>query len=439
MSETAGGGWAASSFGALCLRIVNGGTPDTGIAAYWNGETPWITGADFTPSGIGEFRRYVSDAGISSSATSVVKQGNLLVVTRTGVGKLAIAPCDIAISQDITGVYINSAKAETAFFYYLLSRELDELKKLNQGTSINGIVRSDLEKHIVRFPAAKAVQQKIASILTAADTAIEKTEALIAKYQQIKAGLMHDLFTRGVLPNGQLRPPHSEAPELYQETAFGWIPKEWELSGLAEKSRPGTSWIRTGPFGSALKGEHWVEQGYPVITIGALGVGDFIEEGLLYIGSKDAARLSDFQLRAGDVVFSRVADVGRSVVIREEQSGWIMSSNLMRIALSESVARPDYLQMQLSDDFRVKAQIRAKVTGGGREVANSAVLGQLRFAWPSLVEQDQIINLASGILVQLRAEQRKVEKLNRQKLGLMQDLLTGKVQVQIDESEAAYA
>lgn len=429
MSEAMTRDWCSSPFGSLCLRIVNGGTPETDVPGYWGGDTPWITGADFTARGIGEFRRYVSERGIRASATSVVKQGNLLVVTRTGVGKLAIAPCDIAISQDITGVYIDPQKAETEFVYYLLSRELEELKKLNQGTSINGIVRGDLEKHVVSIPRAPSVQKKLASIFRSIDTAIEKTEALIAKHQQIKAGLMRDLFTRGVLPNGQLRPPRSEAPELYQETALGWIPVEWEISGLQTKGRAGASWIRTGPFGSALKGEHWRTHGHPVITIGALGEGEFLNEELLFVNAKDAARLRDFQLSAGDVVFSRVADVGRSVVIREEQAGWIMSSNLMRIALDANLVRPDYLQMQLAGDSRVKAQIRAQVNSGGRDVANSAVLSRLRFAWPDTDEQDRIINRALLEERSLQAERRKTEKLQKQKIGLMQDLLTGRVPV----------
>ncbi len=400
------------------------------------GSIPWITGADFTPSGLSEFRRFVSDDAVRQTATNVIAKGQLLLVTRTGVGKLAITPCDVAISQDITGIYIDAGKAETDFVYYLLSRELDELKKLNQGTSINGIVRSDLEKHIVRLPAAKSAQKKITSILTSMDTAIEKTEVLIAKYQQIKAGLMHDLFTRGVLPNDQLRPLREQATELYQETAIGWIPKEWEILSLAAKGRAGTSWIRTGPFGSTLKGEHWRTDGHPVITIGALGEGDFSQSELLFVGAKDAARLRDFQLKAGDVVFSRVADVGRSVVVREDQAGWIMSSNLMRIAVDENLARPDFLQMALAGDARVKAQIRARVNSGGRDVANSDVLSQLRFAWPDLPEQDRIIAFSNRVSRNQNIERQKSEKLRCQKLGLMQDLLTGEVAVQVGETVA---
>ena len=403
-----------------------------------------VTGTDFVNGAINWSTCYHVTEERFAEAGYIHLRDNDLLITKDGtIGKVAYVkecPTKAVLNSGVFLLRCRDGSYHHDYAYYVLTSFLfDRFLHRN----LNGSTINHLYQHVfVRFsfPGRRlAEQQKIAAILSSIDTAIEKTEALIAKYHQIKAGLMHDLFTRGVLPNGQLRPPRSEAPELYQETAIGWIPKAWEISGLAAKARSGCGWIRTGPFGSSLKGEHWVDYGHPVITIGALGEGDFIEEGLLFVGTKDAARLSDFQLKAGDVVFSRVADVGRSVVVREDQVGWIMSSNLMRIALNESLARPDFLQMLLSDDFRVKAQIRAKVTGGGREVANSAVMAQLRFAWPSLTEQDQIITMADGVLRQLRAEHRKVEKLNRQKLGLMQDLLTGKVQVQVDEPEAAHA
>src|SRR4051812_43992551 len=107
--------WPEYQFGQLAKKLVNGGTPPTEIPAYWIGSTPWITGADFSEAGIGEIRRYVSDAAVARTATNVIQKGQLLLVTRTGVGKLAIAPCDIAISQDITGVYVDEQLADPAF------------------------------------------------------------------------------------------------------------------------------------------------------------------------------------------------------------------------------------------------------------------------------------------------------------------------------------
>ncbi len=80
-------------------------------------------------------------------------------------------------------------------------------------------------------------QRKIARILTTLDNVIAQTEALIAKYQAIKQGLMHDIFTRGVDATGKLRPPQSEAPELYKQSDLGWIPKEWEGTNLGAISK----------------------------------------------------------------------------------------------------------------------------------------------------------------------------------------------------------
>lgn len=328
-----------------------------------------------------------------------------------------------------------SDKVEPKYLYYALSERFDWIQHRRTGTGVPHVPK-DLGRLLkLCYPRQRTIQQRIATILTGIDTAIEKTEALIAKYQQIKAGLMHDLFTRGVLPNGQLRPPREQAPELYQETAIGWIPRDWEVAGLAAKGRPGTHWIRTGPFGSALKGEHWRTHGHPVITIGALGEGVFADDELLFVDSRDAARLVDFQLKAGDVVFSRVADVGRSVVVRAEQAGWIMSSNLMRIAVDENRARPDLVQMALASDSRIKAQIRARVNSGGRDVANSDVLNQLRFVWPDIEEQDRIIARADIADCRITSEQLKRSNLLGQKQGLMHDLLTGKVPVKVEEPE----
>lgn len=340
-------------------------------------------------------------------------------------------------SMDCMRITPIAEQCDRSFLYYLLMLPSvrNRMVALSAGSTVLHLDTKKVRSIAIRIPNRPLTQQKIAKVLQCIDLAIEKTEDLIAKYQHIKAGLMHDLFTRGVLPNGQLRPPREQAPELYRETAIGWIPTDWETNGLATKNRPDTSWLRTGPFGSSLKGEHWRTEGNPVITIGSLGIGDFIADELLYVDDKDAARLKEFQLQEGDVVFSRVADVGRSVVIRALQATWIMSSNLMRIAVDAKKLRPDYLQLQLAGDERVKREMRKRVNSAGRDVANSDVLDQLRFAWPTIQEQDRIIAAITRVSDALACELCKIEKLRKQKLGLMQDLLTGKVQVKVPTLE----
>ncbi len=365
------------------------------------------------------------------------KAGSVLISVRAPVGTMNYADQDYCIGRGLGSFKAKSDVSNTIFLKHAVEHNAGFLHRRSQGSTFAAVSTDDVRT--VPIPVfAVAKQNEIAAILTTTDTAIEKTEALIAKYQKIKAGLMHDLFTRGVLPNGQLRPPREQVPELYQETAIGWIPRNWEVTGLAEKGRPGTHWIRTGPFGSALKGEHWRTHGHPVITIGALGEGVFTDDELLFVDSRDAVRLIDFQMKTGDVVFSRVADVGRSVVVRTEQVEWIMSSNLMRISVDDNCARSDFLQMALASDSRIKAQIRARVNSSGRDVANSDVLSQLRFVWPDIEEQDRIIARANRASHRINREQMKLSNLLAQKQGLMHDLLTGKVPVNVEGTEAAH-
>ena len=423
--------WVHSSVGDVTHYQRAGGTPSATTDTYYGGEIPFVTIEDITKGTryLDKTVKSLSELGLRTSVAWLIKEPHILYSMYAPVGKPIINRITCATNQAIIALKASEVIEQDFLFYQLLFIRPQVYKFTSQTTQSN-LNASSVRRLPIAYPKSRATQRKIVSILSTIDTAIEQTEALIEKYQYIKAGLMHDLFTRGVLPNGQLRPPRSEAPELYQETVIGWIPLGWEAAGLAAKGRTGTSWIRTGPFGSSLKGEHWRIDGHPVVTIGSLGTGEFIDSELLFVGTKDASRLLEFQLKAGDVVFSRVADVGRSVVVREAQAGWIMSSNLMRIAVDESLFRPDLLQMQLASDSRVKAQIRASVNSGGRDVANSEVLNRLRFAIPTPDEQDRIIGRANQLTQRMNTDMRRVAKLQSQKLGLMQDLLTGKVSVQ---------
>lgn len=90
--------------------------------------------------------------------------------------------------------------------------------------------KETLKWFVPEVPSAQ--QQKIAQILDTLDTAIHETEAIIAKLKAVKQGLLHDLLTRGIAANGELRPPQAEAPHLYKESPLGWIPIEWDAPKL---------------------------------------------------------------------------------------------------------------------------------------------------------------------------------------------------------------
>jgi type I restriction enzyme S subunit len=174
--------------------MQSGGTPSTSVDEYWSGDIPWITGADFGEMNINQIRRYITEEAVVDSSTKVIPEGDILLVSRTGVGKIAIAPFDVAISQDITGLSVNNHRADTQFLLFSLYWTLPKLARFNQGTSINGVTRSDLKRHHINLPSNEE-QRKIAIVLDDQTLQIDYLETYKMQLQQQKKGLMQQLLT----------------------------------------------------------------------------------------------------------------------------------------------------------------------------------------------------------------------------------------------------
>lgn len=426
MDNCAAASWTSTTLGAAARRLVNGGTPPTENQAYWTGHLPWITGADFTRSGVGEFRRFVSEEAIKRTATNIVDKGSLLIVTRTGVGKLAIAPCDIAISQDITGLYPDRDRVDVEFLYQRMRQGVDDLRKLNQGTSINGIVRKDLISYSFELPPLNQ-QRRIANILSTVDRAIEQTEALIAKQQRIKTGLMQDLFTRGVDENGNLRPSHAEAPELYQKSELGWIPKEWRLTTVGSI----LSGIDAGkspecPDKPAPAGE------WGVLKVSAVQPSGFRSSENKIIEDPRFVNPSH-EVKDGNLLISRSNTydlVGVVCLVRNPQARLLLSDKTLRLRCNPGRVITPFLFQILQQHF-VRRQIEINATGTSGSMKNISQPGirELKIFLPPKQEQDKLSECLHSIEDRMGSEQENLAKLRRLKTALMQDLLTGKVSV----------
>ena len=188
------GEWEVKRLGEVVDKFVNGGTPSTQHPEYWRGQIPWITGADILGQQVSEIRRYITEDAVRNSSTNVVEKGNLLLVSRTGVGKLAIAPFAVAISQDFTGVYVRQDRLIPEFLFRYFDYNSELLRQQNQGTSIQGITRETLASTPIPVPQL-AEQAAIAAILSDMDAEIAALEAKLAKARQVKQGMMQELLT----------------------------------------------------------------------------------------------------------------------------------------------------------------------------------------------------------------------------------------------------
>ena len=186
--------WEIVALRDIIEKFVNGGTPSTKNADFWSGNIPWITGADILNQTVAVIRRYITEEAVRNSPTNVIARGNLLIVSRTGVGKLAIAPCDIAISQDFTGVIPNKEKVLAKYLLWHFDFYQHVLAKQNQGTSIKGITRDTLAVILLLLPPLPE-QTAIAEALSDVDGLLSALEALVAKKRAIKQAAMQQLLT----------------------------------------------------------------------------------------------------------------------------------------------------------------------------------------------------------------------------------------------------
>lgn len=273
-------------------------------------------------------------------------------------------------------------------------------------------------------------QQKIAAILSTIDDAIERTEALIAKYRQIKAGLMRDLFTRGVLPNGQLRPPREQAPDLYRETAIGWIPNEWEVSRCADLCSRICVGIVIQPT------QYYVETGVPAFRSANIREEGIDPSDLVFISPESNRLLAKSQVRTGDVLTVRTGYPGTSAVVSGEYQG----ANCIDVLISSpsNCVLSQYLCDWINSDFG-KWQVLRQQGGMAQQHFNVGELRELLVALPRLEEQQHIQERIEVIAGRISSECGLLDKLRAQKLGLMQDLLTGKVPVKTEEPELVEA
>lgn len=373
----------------------------------------------------GQYPFFTSGESILQHIDKLIDGENIYLATG-GMANVKYYNGEAAYSTD---TYVLGAKEGYCpkYIYYVLLY-LRQYIDINffQGSGLKHLQKKDFKRHEIVVPKSIDEQQRIADSLTKIDDAMERTQQLIDKYELVKCGLMQDLLTYGIDKNGNIR---NEKIHKFKDSPIGRIPEEWECASFKDLAGNISDYIKTGPFGSSLKGEHWRETGVPVITIGALGEDSFIEENLLFISVEKAEELCKYSLKEGDILFSRVADVGRSLIIDENHKGWVMSSNFMRLRIDSSIMAPIIIYLNIKFSKKFKSQINRNVNSSGRAVTNTSILNSLYIPKMEPEEQKRIVDAYKHITDSLNVMQEEYRSLNKQKQGLLADLVTGKVRI----------
>ena len=173
--------WPMVALKDVCDEILSGGTPSTKNEEYWKGDIPWITSADIVDIKTATPRKYITEQAIRESATNLIKVGNVIVVTRVGLGKLFRNDFDVCISQDSQGLILREG-VNADFLVYVLKDRVANFKNTSQGSTIQGVTKKQLAELQIPLPPLE-VQREIVAEIEGYQRVIDGARAVVDNYR----------------------------------------------------------------------------------------------------------------------------------------------------------------------------------------------------------------------------------------------------------------
>ena len=376
--------WNEKTLASVCDRITQGGTPDTAVASYWDGDVAWITPAEMGKSDdphVGSTVRHITGEGLQACSSALLPVHSVIISTRAPIGHLAINTVPMAINQGCKGLVPGSG-LDYRFLLASLLLAKPRLTDLGAGNTFKELSASALKSFTIGLPS-RVEQQKIADCLTSLDEVIAAQGRKVEALKAHKRGLMQQLFPREGETRPRLRfPEFRDAPE-------------WEQGILGDVCEVLNS--RRIPISSGDR------RSGRIPYYGASGVVDFIDnfifdERLLLVG-EDGAKWGAF-----------------------EETAFIAGGKYW-VNNHAHVLKPLKVVDTLLASYLTMIDLAGYVTGHAPPKLTLAKLKSIAVVYPqSTSEQQRIADCLSSLDTRITAESNQLTALKTHKQGLMQQL-----------------
>lgn len=335
--------------------------------------------------------RYEQDKGIQ------LRENDLLVTKDGTVGKTAFVvdcPEQATLNSHIFLVRSKDGSVEPEYLYYVLNSHIfsDFMKNILTGTTIKGLTQGNFYKFVFEAPDVPT-QKKIVDVLESIDAVIDKTREVIQKYENIKTGMMFDLLK-----------------DYSEETFISLDTYAYFFNGDRSKNYPSASDI--------------VSEGCAFINAGHLQDGRVNYEACDYITSQKFKSLHGAKIEQGDILYCLRGTLGKNAFIEEKVVDGTVASSLV-------VIRPHDINNKflfyILNSYIEEKQRRAADNGTAQPNLSALSVAAFRILAPSKPEQDHIVDVLEAIDNSVERERDVLKKYSLLKQGLMQDLLSGKV------------
>lgn len=312
------------------------------------------------------------------------------------------------------------------YFLYILTAFYQNKHMLNYIKQTTGIQNLDINSLLSieysSFPPTTE-QQKISAYLddkcTKIDSIIEKQEKVIEKLKAYKLSVLTEAVTKGLNPDVKMK-----------ESGVQWIgeiPEDWEQTAL----KVGLADIQTGPFGSQLHAEDYIENGIYVINPANIINGKIVIDSKCSISYEKANELAQHLLSVGDIVFARRGEMGRCACALDDGIQKLCGTGCIKLKCNDRLI-PKYIILYLQTHY-IKQYLELNSVGTTMLNLNSTIISNIPILIPPISEQQQIVNYldkkCSAIDKSIEQKQAIIEKLKEYKKSLIYEVVTGKREV----------
>lgn len=414
--------WKISAIKHL-MTLYAGATPKSDKDELWDGSIPWVTPADYKTEDVyvSKGRRNISVAGLSSCATTLLPINSIIFSKRAPIGLVVLNNEPLCTNQGCIGCVPYKQKANSKYYYYVLSVFTEQFELFGSGTTFKEISANNFANFIVSVPPLSE-QQRIADYLDKKcgeiDELITLQEQMIAQLTDYKQSVITEAVTKGLNPDAELVPSGIDW--------IGDVPKGWKVVRLS---------LLTSKIGSG--------------STPTGGANVYVNEGVKFLRSqnvyfegldlKDVAHITDeideemkgTRVQVGDVLINITGgSIGRCYFVDETLGRANVNQHVSIIRPKNIFTR--FLKYYLQS-FLGQHQVSILQTGGNREGLSAASLSNFKILLPTKDEQQSIATYldtkCSEIDSLIAIKQQKIETLKDYKKSVIYEAVTGKMTV----------
>lgn len=358
-------------------------------------------------------------------------KGDILMGKAASIGKIAIIDKNIRMQiwSPLAIIRANDKIVNNIFLkYYLLSDSSQiEIDLRSTTNTQKNIAMKDIENIYVPMPDLSE-QKMIANFLDEKTSKIDSILYNLNKQIEIlnnyKKYLITETITKGLVSNRKMKDSGIKS--------IGLIPENWQYKKLKYLLKENSNNLKVGPFGSALSGDDFKDEGYWVYNQRTVLDNNFNENDA-FINENKYSELKGFKVYPNDILITTRGTIGKVAIVPKSAKPGILHPCLIRFVLNNQLIRNELVELIFNESNIINEQIYRQSNATTIEVLYSYTLKELFLPVIPLNEQDEIINYLSKMRLKIdniiNDKKKQIKKMEQFKQSLIYEYVTGKKRV----------